>query len=165
MSETARETARGRTRETSRRGSPLRPLTATALAAVLVALPATATATEPAGEPGTEPGASLTLTSVPDDPESTWTSAVTVTLECDPVGGTHPWAEDACEALTEAKGNFEDIERISNMCLPYWDPVTITATGHWHGREISFQDWHSNNDCAAMFTGGVFGFRGPAPTG
>ncbi|WP_051722566.1 SSI family serine proteinase inhibitor [Streptomyces albus] len=124
----------------------------TALALTLPILPAGPAA---AASPAAAPGSSLTLTIVPDrlsGPRST------VTLECDPPGGTHPDPKAACAVLEAAGGYFERIEPGSGGCTGLWDPVTVRADGNWGARKVLFEERYSNRGCAAAATNGVFRF-------
>ncbi|WP_161602700.1 SSI family serine proteinase inhibitor [Thermomonospora catenispora] len=83
----------------------------------------------------------------------------TVSLTCDPVGGTHPDAEDACADLTKADGDISRIPHTGASCPPLYDPVTVFAFGTWNGRSVFFAEEHTNDACANVATGGnVFNF-------
>jgi hypothetical protein len=81
----------------------------------------------------------------------------TVTLTCDPTGGTHPRAKEACAEIDAASGKIAAIPP-SGGCLDYWDPVLIGVTGRWRGEEVLFSDFESNPGCAAVSHGQVFQF-------
>lgn len=142
----------------NRRHRPaLRALAATAVTLATLALPTTAATAQPQDvHPAGDALSSLTLTIAPE--ESTSHNPRTVVLECDPTGGTHPTPEDACATLAAVDGVFEDLNPGQFTCLPYWDPVIVTATGNWGDRTIDFQDWHSNVTCADAATDGIFAF-------
>lgn len=83
----------------------------------------------------------------------------TVTLSCDPVGGTHPDAEDACADLAKVDGDIGQIPPIGDACPTVHDPVTAYAFGSWKGRNVVFGENYPNAACANIFTGGnVFNF-------
>ncbi|CAL9460861.1 subtilase-type protease inhibitor [Nocardiopsis dassonvillei] len=83
--------------------------------------------------------------------ESTGQRSVT-TLDCDPVGGTHPEAEAACAAIAEA-GSIEAIAPAEGVCTLEYRPVTATATG----RE-DFERTFGNPCQLRMAKGDVFAF-------
>ncbi|MGP4110388.1 SSI family serine proteinase inhibitor [Streptomyces sp. 4N509B] len=125
-----------------------------ALAAAVAALALPATSATASAAVAAE--SHLTLTILPDTPDI-GNPRTTVLLECGPAGGDHPDPLLACEELTAVDGRFEDLDRPA-FCTSEWDPVTITATGTWQGREVHFTDTYTNRMCAANATGGVFGF-------
>lgn len=51
-----------------------------------------------------------------------------VSLDCDPVGGTHPKAEEACDLLAES-GTIEQIPTEEGFCTMEHNPVTVEAMG------------------------------------
>ncbi|GHD27922.1 SSI family serine proteinase inhibitor [Nocardiopsis kunsanensis] len=51
-----------------------------------------------------------------------------VSLDCDPAGGTHPNAEEACDLLAEA-GTIEQIPAGEGFCTMEYNPVTVEAMG------------------------------------
>ena len=73
-----------------------------------------------------------------------------VVLECDPVGGTHPRAEEACEAIAEA-GSVEGVTGAQNPCPMIYAPVVATA----HGEGVYRQEFPNHcvllNDKGAVF--------------
>ncbi|MDJ0384010.1 SSI family serine proteinase inhibitor [Streptomyces sp. G-G2] len=62
-------------------------------------------------------------------------------LECDPPGGTHPEAAQACERLAEfAKKKRDPFAAVSKrqLCtLQDGGPATARVTGTWQGREVN----------------------------
>jgi hypothetical protein len=83
----------------------------------------------------------------------------TVTLTCDPVGGTHPDAKAACADLALADGEIAKIPPAAGGCTGLYDPVTAQASGTWNGRPVSYRQVFTNDGCANMATGGnVFAF-------
>lgn len=115
--------------------------------------------------PQRPPTASLVLTITPeiDSPvvshEVQRPQARRVTLTCGPDGGSHPAPEKACEALRRVGGSFEELPSIPNVfCPAVWNPVRVTATGHWGNRRIAYEETFSNSCEAAVETSGVFSF-------
>ncbi|WP_119727513.1 SSI family serine proteinase inhibitor [Thermomonospora amylolytica] len=83
----------------------------------------------------------------------------TVTLSCDPVGGTHPDAADACADLAAANGDITRIPPANAVCVAVYEPVTAYASGIWNGRSVYFSKVYTNDACANVATGGnVFHF-------
>jgi hypothetical protein len=63
-------------------------------------------------------------------------------LECGPVGGTHPKAEQACARLEElsrdGRDPFADTDATRGLCtMQDGGPATARVTGTWHGREVN----------------------------
>jgi hypothetical protein len=124
------------------------------LAAGLIATAGSVTPAAAAGSASPPSGASadaysptnLTITKT-----STWDVASNkqVTLRCEPTGGTHPTAEDACGKLIAVDGQFDKLARLG-ACPPVWRPVTVTVTGTWRLRPVSFTRTYST-DCEAGF--------------
>lgn len=79
------------------------------------------------------------------------TSAETreATLVCAPVAaGTHPRAEEACEAIAEA-GSIAEVEGEEQACPFIYDPVVAVAYGTENYRE------EFSNECVLMSEKGV----------
>jgi hypothetical protein len=78
-----------------------------------------------------EPLSQLTLTlRSPDHP------AVIRTLTCDPVGGDHPRAAEACAALAALDDPFAPTPPGTVATMIYGGPETVTVDGYWHGRPV-----------------------------
>ena len=76
----------------------------------------------------------------------------TVALECDPAGGTHPRAEEACEAIEEG-GSIASADFSGDPCPMIYRPVTATSIG--------FEDYEETfgNSCSLNPTkGAIFDF-------
>ncbi|MFB9907012.1 subtilase-type protease inhibitor [Allokutzneria oryzae] len=79
-------------------------------------------------------------------------------LTCDPVGGTHPFARQACRDLKRSDGDFRRLPgdpRHSGCPRDYW-PVTVTARGFWKGRPIAFKHTYGNDCTRNAESGPVF---------
>lgn len=64
-------------------------------------------------------------------------STTTWTLTCDPVGGTHPQADQACTALEQHHSALAPVPE-DRMCAQiYSGPQRATITGTWRGQPIS----------------------------
>ncbi|MCO5973812.1 SSI family serine proteinase inhibitor [Actinoallomurus soli] len=124
-------------------------MTATAVAAGSVAVSVTAAPTASAAADA------LTLSL-----SSPLIGTRTVTLTCEPTGGTHPAGDAACQDLIAANG---DIARIPPYqlggCGGYYDPTVASAVGHWRGLPVNYTNTFSNPCVANIVTGGhVFRF-------
>ncbi|HZG04534.1 MAG TPA: SSI family serine proteinase inhibitor [Streptomyces sp.] len=120
-----------------------------AAALLLPAAPAIATAAGPAPEPRTE----LVLAVTPGR-HSPGTKA---TLECEPAGGSHPTAQDACDKLIAVDGDFGALKPAPGLgCTDEYDPVTAVAQGTWRGEEVSFTKEFTNLCRAVVGTDLVF---------
>lgn len=91
--------------------------------------------------------------------------ADTVTLTCNPDGGTHPTPRDACDSLRRVNGHFELLPWHPTIgCPDVWDPHTARATGYWQSaprgpiRTVRYEETFGNRCEAAAATDLVFGF-------
>ena len=134
-----------------------------AMSAVAASTPAVATrgtASQAAAAPGVAragEGAALGLMITPL-PGGTPSSPRVVTLTCDPVGGTHPRAAEACEQLAAANGDIKAVPYIPRPCPPVWEPVTVTARGTWRGQVIDYTVREGGVACANVSHGVIFWF-------
>lgn len=70
-----------------------------------------------------------------------------VALQCEPTGGTHPQAAEACAALNFAGGDIDQLPpRPNRMCPHLVRPVTATATGVYRNQSLSYRRTF-NNSC------------------
>lgn len=83
-----------------------------------------------------------------------------VVLSCEPAGGTHPKAEQACAELDRANGRFGSLRSGNEnaMCPLVYRPVTVTATGTWRGKPVEHKQTYSNACTLRAYTGAVFDF-------
>ncbi|MCP9208928.1 subtilase-type protease inhibitor [Streptomyces sp. HD1123-B1] len=85
-----------------------------------------------------------------------------VTLSCQPTAsGTHPAAAKACAELRTVDGAFNSLTLSAEpgrICTKEWRPVTVTATGVWDGRRVSYEHTFANNCQRDAVTTQVFGF-------
>ncbi|OOC56615.1 MULTISPECIES: SSI family serine proteinase inhibitor [Nocardiopsis] len=75
-----------------------------------------------------------------------------ISLQCHPAGGTHPKAEEACEAIAEG-GSIEGVEGPGGDCTMIHDPVVATASG-----AEEYQREFSNRCLLTAGKGAVFDF-------
>lgn len=100
------------------------------------------------------PGTSLTLTvaALEGDTEA-------VQLACEPAGGSHPNASQACTDIVAAQGDFDSLTADeSTACTMEYRPVVATAEGTWRGEPISWQREFGNGCALRSATGAVFLF-------
>lgn len=63
--------------------------------------------------------------------------AKTYELRCDPAGGEHPQAKQACAALAKAgAGVFDPVPDEQPCTMIYGGPQTATVTGIYEGEEV-----------------------------
>lgn len=130
-------------------------LAATAATAVTV-IPAAAAAPAPAPADAT----SLTNLTITETGTS-WAGPLNkqVTLQCEPTGGTHPTADDACSKLLAVNGQFALLMRAPGYgCGAVWMPVTVTVTGTWRLQPVYFTKTYGNECEAAVGSNFVFRF-------
>ena len=87
----------------------------------------------PSGAPTGSPGGPSQLTIVVDDGAggtSTWS------LTCDPTGGDHPDAEQACAAIEEHRSALNPVPEDKMCAQVYGGPEKATVTGTWRGEQI-----------------------------
>jgi hypothetical protein len=98
----------------------------------------------------------LSIISVRNFPKRT-----SVVLGCDPSGGNHPRAAEACEQLSKVDGQIEKISGQPGACPEIYDPVIVVAAGIWNGKPRHYRGEYSNQCVAKNATGGViFDFEG-----
>ncbi|MDX6278895.1 MAG: hypothetical protein QOJ72_3023 [Nocardioidaceae bacterium] len=60
-----------------------------------------------------------------------------MTLRCDPVGGSHPQAAQACAALAKAGTNvFKPVSKSQVCSMLYGGPQTATVKGTYDGKPV-----------------------------
>jgi len=87
----------------------------------------------PSEAPTGSPGGPSQLTIVVDDGAggtSTWS------LTCDPTGGDHPDAEQACAAIEGHRSALNPVPKDRMCAQVYGGPQKATVTGTWRGEEI-----------------------------
>lgn len=89
--------------------------------------------------------------------QTTGSEARRAMLTCHPPGGTHRAPAEACQALDAVGGDPAALNVSPDvLCPQVYEPVTVTATGSWDGRTISFSRTFGNACEAAAVTGPVF---------
>ncbi|WP_019634965.1 SSI family serine proteinase inhibitor [Actinomadura atramentaria] len=80
-----------------------------------------------------------------------------VVLRCDPPGGTHPRAADACADLAERGGRPENaVSR--GFCTMLFAPVVAEAAGRYRGLDVRFRKEYANACVMRSRTGTLFAF-------
>lgn len=109
-----------------------------------------------APHPGTDqiPSSTLMLTTTTTDDRP----ARTIRLTCEPSGGDHPKAAQACDELLRAGGEVSAVEDTDGSCTLEYRPVHVTAHGDWRGEPRSFESTYPNECTVRHDTGPVFDF-------
>ncbi|KEI43158.1 SSI family serine proteinase inhibitor [Saccharopolyspora rectivirgula] len=86
--------------------------------------------------------------------------ARTAVLICDPAGGTHPKATEACADLDTVDGDLDALAaaHANTPCPLVYRPVTVSAEGVWNQRSVEFEKRYANACVAQTYTGSVFAF-------
>jgi hypothetical protein len=84
----------------------------------------------------------------------------TVTLQCDPVGGTHPKAAQACADVAKTHGDFKlaSDEKNPRACFMIYSPVTTSAEGQLRGEAVKYTSRFPNTCVMRTQTGSIFDF-------
>ncbi|MFC5748861.1 SSI family serine proteinase inhibitor [Actinomadura rugatobispora] len=92
--------------------------------------PSATTSVQPSGSPEAKNTLTVQVKASAQAPATTWT------LSCDPAGGDHPKAQQACAALAKAKDPFKPTAP-DQMCTKiYGGPEIATVKGTWHDKPI-----------------------------
>ncbi|MFO7194263.1 MULTISPECIES: SSI family serine proteinase inhibitor [Thermocrispum] len=81
-----------------------------------------------------------------------------VALECDPAGGTHPRADEACAVLTETNGDAAAVSYSEDPCVLIYRPVHARLIGHWQGRAVRYAETFPNRCVMRTEKGPLFDF-------
>ncbi|RKS79405.1 subtilisin inhibitor-like [Actinomadura pelletieri DSM 43383] len=90
--------------------------------------PSGTTSVKPSGPPANT--LTVNVKASKEAPAKTWT------LTCEPPGGSHPEAANACAALTKVKDPFAPVPKDQPCTLIYGGPEIATVKGTWQGKEI-----------------------------
>ncbi|MPZ81996.1 MAG: serine protease [Actinophytocola sp.] len=84
----------------------------------------------------------------------------TVRLECDPAGGSHPNAKPACDEVSVAGGDFDELPGTPQLtaCTMEYRPVVASVRGRWEGMRVRWTHEYSNSCTLRVDTGVVFAF-------
>jgi hypothetical protein len=122
-----------------------------AFAAVFPFLPAAGIAAPPGAD--VVPSSTIVLTTSTAD-----AGVRSVDLRCEPSGGSHPNAREACDDLLRSDGDVQAVQDSDSLCTFEYQPVHVTAAGSWRGEHRSFDHVYPNACAMRVDTGSVFGF-------
>ncbi|MEV5934168.1 SSI family serine proteinase inhibitor [Streptomyces sp. NPDC052079] len=88
--------------------------------------------------------------------ETTSASADGTMLRCDPPGGEHRRAADACAVLAAADGRIADVPSEDAVCPMVYAPVTAHAHGMWRDRPVTYTETFPNTCTLTARTGPIF---------
>lgn len=81
-----------------------------------------------------------------------------VTLECDPVGGTHPHADKACQMLADVNGDAAEVSHSDGPCVFVYQPITGRISGHWGESDVEYSETFPNRCFMIARKGPLFDF-------
>ena len=88
-----------------------------------------------AADPANAPTRAVTISIEPGTGSGNPTK--TVDVDCRSVSGSHPHADTVCAALERVGGDITALQpRADVACSMLYDPVTVTASGIWDGRQF-----------------------------
>ncbi|MET8760917.1 SSI family serine proteinase inhibitor [Lentzea sp. NPDC004782] len=82
----------------------------------------------------------------------------TTQLNCEPAGGLHKHAKEACDQLIPVEGDFRRLPGSGAMCTMELNPTKAILRGKWRNKKVDFQQVYSNPCVVRAFTGEVFDF-------
>ncbi|MFE6691780.1 SSI family serine proteinase inhibitor [Streptomyces sp. NPDC057743] len=86
----------------------------------------------------------------------TWVHGVRLT--CPDTRGAHPHGAAACDELAGAHGDLNALRGEPHGCTREYDPVTVAASGTWHGTPVDWRREFGNACTMDAATGSVFRF-------
>ncbi|EPH46830.1 subtilase-type protease inhibitor [Streptomyces aurantiacus] len=132
----------------------MRSLTVTSAALIALAAAAAPVAAAPGTDaPSRQRGVFLTVSG----DENTWIRGVVLRCVPEP-GGHHPHAARACAELDAAGGDFDKLAREGSLCTREYSPVTVSATGEFRGKPVTWRKTYGNACELESGTGHVFRF-------
>jgi hypothetical protein len=81
-----------------------------------------------------------------------------VRLTCNPTGGAHPEAGQACATLRAAGADPAKIKPARVMCMMVYAPVTAQISGVWRGARVKWSHKYGNTCEMTRATGVLFEF-------
>jgi hypothetical protein len=81
-----------------------------------------------------------------------------VRLTCNPTGGPHPEAAQACAVLRSTGADPTRIKPAQVMCMMLYAPVTAQITGTWRGGRVKWSHRYGNTCEMTRATGVLFKF-------
>lgn len=130
---------------------------ATLLATIFVGSASADTNTQAAGTTSANPYARTSLVLTLQVPRSYPRSVV---LHCQPPGGSHPNAAQACREVNIARGNFNRLPGAPTVaaCTMVFRPVVASVWGVYRGRWVFWQHRYANPCLLRTATGTVYAF-------
>lgn len=111
----------------------------------------------PAGATGQGSASSLVITAYNGE-DTSWPVVKEVTLKCEPTGGSHAEAEDACASIESVGGNLDELLDRQLICPDVYQPVTVEVGGNWDDMVVAFERTYANLCFAFSQSDGVFQF-------
>jgi hypothetical protein len=84
--------------------------------------------------------------------------AQTVRLACNPTGGGHPEAAQACAILRSTGADPARIKPAQVMCMMLYQPITARIAGTWRGQRVKWSHQYGNGCEMTRATGVLFKF-------
>jgi Subtilisin inhibitor-like len=81
-----------------------------------------------------------------------------VRLTCNPDGGLHPEAGQACAILRSTGADPAKIKPAQLMCMMLYAPVTAQLAGTWRGKRVKWAHQYGNGCEMTRATGVLFKF-------
>ncbi|AEV82638.1 serine protease [Actinoplanes sp. SE50] len=81
-----------------------------------------------------------------------------VRLTCDPDGGEHPKAAQACAELGRVGADPRRLKPADRLCFMLYQPVTAQLRGTWRGRPVKWTQRFGNGCEMTRATGVLFAF-------
>jgi Subtilisin inhibitor-like len=81
-----------------------------------------------------------------------------VKLTCNPTGGPHPEAAQACALLRHTGARPDRIRPAPVMCMMLYAPVTARLSGTWRGSRVTWSHQYGNGCEMTRATGVLFKF-------
>jgi hypothetical protein len=81
-----------------------------------------------------------------------------VRLTCNPDGGLHPEAGQACAILRSTGADPAKIKPAQLMCMMLYAPVTAQLAGTWRGKRVKWAHEYGNGCEMTRATGVLFKF-------
>ncbi|MEU0881013.1 SSI family serine proteinase inhibitor [Lentzea sp. NPDC005914] len=82
----------------------------------------------------------------------------TTQLTCEPAGGRHKKAKEACADLATVDSDFTKLAASGAMCTMELNTTKATLRGKWRGKKVFHEETYSNPCVLHVNTGSVFDF-------
>jgi hypothetical protein len=128
---------------------PLLGAAAATVAIIVLGTPAVA---------GEQASASSLVITAYNGEDTSWPVVKEVTLKCEPTGGSHTEAEEACASIESVGGNLDELMDRQLICPEVYQPVTVEVGGNWNDMVVAFEHTYPNLCFAYSASDGVFTF-------